>query len=896
MLRKLACYSATLILGLLLPLAALADTSSAMTLHEGWQVQSACKLQAAGESISTAKYHPDGWYATTVPATVLTVQMGAGVYKNPYFGTNLRDIPGTTYPIGHNFADLPMADDSPYRCGWWYRKKFVVPASEKGRTLWLRFKGINYRANIWINGKRIADSSQVAGAYRTYEFDVTDNVVAGKPNVVAVETFAPTEKDLGINWVDWNPCPPDKDMGLWGAVDLLTSGPVALRSPMAVTHFTDASLKQADETVYAELHNASDKAVRGNVTGTVAGIRIEQAVELAPHEDKTVVFDPENYKQLQIKNPAVWWPYQMGAPHLEALTLRFTEGGKVSDEQSVRFGIREITSEFTDKGYRLFRINGKPILIRGAGWSQDMLLREDAKKLRDQFMLVRDMHLNTIRLEGKLETDDFFHLADEQGVLVMLGWCCCDQWEHWDKWTPENYQVAKASLQSQMLRICYHASLLVWLNGSDNPPPAGVERMYLDVEAQTHWPNPTLSSASATPTTVSGKSGVKMSGPYDYVAPSYWYVDKDKHGGGYGFNTETSPGPAIPNISSLRKFVPEDQMWPTTTASWSFHNGGGGFKTLTVFDDAMKATYSAPENLKDYVRVAQAMTYDGERAMFEAYSRNKYTSTGVIQWMLNNAWPSNIWHLYDYYLDAGGGYYGTKKACEPLHVQYSYDDHSVVVVNSTYQASPQLEVAAKVYDFNLKELFSKEENLTIDADAAQRAISIPDTVFSADSKIYFVDLTLKKESGEIVSRNFYWVPSTLTTFDWSKTDYTHTPAIQHEDMTELMSLPKARIETQVSPAEGGKMLQIRLHNDSKALAFQVAVAVRDVHGEDIVPATWSDNYVELMPGETRVLSATLLSATPANSSIVVSGWNISEQTLHVAAGKSIAAAGFPAGQ
>jgi exo-1,4-beta-D-glucosaminidase len=894
MLQKLAGCFAVLMLGLTFVVSAYADTSPAIALHEGWHVQSACKLQAGGETISTTAYHPEGWYSTAVPATVVAVQVAAGIFKDPYYGTNLRDLPGMTYPIGGIFARLPMSDDSPYHCGWWYRKEFVVPASAKGRTLWLRFKGINYRANIWINGKRIADSSQVAGAYRTYEFDVTDNVVAGKPNAVAVEAFAPTEKDLGINWVDWNPCPPDKNTGLWGAVELATSGPVALRSPMAVTHFADASLKKANLTVYAELHNASNEAVHGTVTGTVAGVRMEQPVDLAAHEDKTVVFDPEAYKQLQIKDPTVWWPYQMGTPHLETLTMRFTEGGKISDEQSVRFGIRETTSELTDKGYRLFRVNGKPILIRGAGWSQDMLLREDPKRLREQFMLVQDMHLNTIRLEGKLETEDFFHLADEQGILVMLGWCCCDQWERWKDWTPENYQVAKASLQSQMLRIRHHASLLVWLNGSDGPPPADVEQMYLDVEAQAHWPNPTLSSASAKPTTVSGKSGVKMSGPYDYVAPSYWYVDKDKHGGGYGFNTETSPGPAIPNISSLRKYIPQDQIWPATSASWSLHNGGGGFKTLTVFDDAMKATYGTPDDLKDYIRVAQAMTYNGERAMFEAYSANKYTSTGVIQWMLNNAWPSNIWHLYDYYLDAGGGYYGTKKACEPLHVQYSYDDHSIVVVNSTYQASPPLEVSAKVYDLNLKELFSKQLKLAVDADTSRHAISIPEGTFSMSSKVYFVDLTLKNESGKTLSHNFYWAPSTLTTFDWSKTDYTHTPAIQHEDMTELMTLPKTRIEAHVSTTEDGKLLQVRLHNSPKALAFQVAVAARDGHGEDIAPVMWSDNYVELMPGETQVLTARLPSHMPDNATVVVSGWNIPEQALRLSTGKATADAGSEA--
>ncbi len=180
-----------------------------------------------------------------------------------------------------------------------------------------------------------------------------------------------------------------------------------------------------------------------------------------------------------------------------------------------------------------------------------------------------------------------------------------------------------------------------------------------------------------------------MTGPYDYVAPSYWLVDTYRHGGAWGFNTETSPGPAIPTLSSLRKFIPADQMWPPN-ATWSFHYGGGGFKELKVFNDAMNATYGPAKNVNEYVRIAQTMSYNGERAMFEAYGRNKYTSTGVIQWMLNNAWPSMIWHLYDYYLDTGGGYFGTKKALEPIHVQYSYDDHSVYVVNSTYQASPEL--------------------------------------------------------------------------------------------------------------------------------------------------------------------------------------------------------------
>ena len=734
-------------------------TPSIVHLHEDWTLESGCPLHDDGATISEARYTPKDAMKISVPATVLAAQVGTEKIKDPYFGMNLRNIPGTSYPVGKNFSNLPMPEDSPYHCSWWYRKEFTIPSSDRGRRLWLHFGGINYRANIWMNGRRIADSTKVAGAYRTYDFDITEFAKAGQKNVLAIETFAPTETDLGINWVDWSPCPPDKDMGLTGAVDLKSTGPATIRSPLVTTHFTDSSLNQADLTLYGEVANASANPVHGSVSASLMGMHLEQPVDLAPNEAKTIVFSSDKYQQLLVAHPEAWWPYGMGTPKLQTVSIRLYVSGEVSDEAQARFGVREMTSELTDKGARLFRVNGKPILIRGAGWSQDMLLRENPERLEQQFALVRDMHLNAIRLEGKLETEDFYRLADEQGILVMAGWCCCDQWEHWAKWTPENMTVAVASLQSQMLRIRQHASLLVWLNGSDNPPPANVEQAYVDVEKQTHWANPLLSSASSTPTTVTGKSGVKMSGPYDYVAPSYWLLDKDKHGGAFGFNTETSPGPAIPTIYSLRKFLPADQLWPPND-TWSFHNGGGSFKKTAVFDKSLIATYGPASSLAEYERTAQAMTYDGERAMFEAYGRNKYISTGVIQWMLNNAWPSMIWHLYDYYLDAGGGYFGAKKACEPLHIQYSYDDHSVYVVNSRYDLAPSLRATAHVFDMHLKELSSQEADLAADPDSSKKIISIPDAALSGGSQIFFVQLVLRNSAGEIVSQNFYWVPAT----------------------------------------------------------------------------------------------------------------------------------------
>jgi len=866
-----------LLISTLLP--GLAAASTTTPLHQDWRLQSACTVKNDGAAISAMGFSTDGWLNTTVPSTVLATQVADKVYPDPYFGMNLRKIPGTDYPIGHNFSNLPMPADSPYRCGWWYRTEFAAPAAARDHRTWLHFGGINYRGDVWVNGHRIADSSQVAGAYRTYDFDVTDVVKAGAKNVLAVETFAPTEKDLGINWVDWNPCPPDKDMGLWGDVNLVETGPVTLRSPMAVTHFSDTSLSTAELTVYAELHNASDHEVQGTVTGTAAGARFEQPVKLAAHEDKTVVFSPEQFPALRLHDPKPWWPAQMGEPHLEQLTMSFADGGAKSDEQTVAFGIREITSELTATGGRMFRVNGKPILIRGAGWSQDMLLRTDEHRLRDQIRMVRDMHLNTIRLEGKLETEDFFRLTDQQGVLVMLGWCCCDHWEHWNEWKPEDLTIATASLRSQLLRLRSHASLLVWLNGSDNAPPENVERAYLQVESDVHWPDPVLSAASAQNTVGQGPNGVKMTGPYDYVAPNYWYEDKH-NGGAFGYNTETSPGPAIVSEASRAKFLPDPKAWPAT-ANWSYHYGGGEFTNLKMMDEAMAAVYAKPNSAADYERMAQTMAYDSERAMFESYSKNKYVSTGVIQWMLNNAWPSMIWHLYDYYLDTDAGYYAAKKACEPVHIQYSYDDRSIVVVNSTYGPVDGLHATVDVRGLGWNKLYTAQANLNAGPDSSQTVFELPESLLNGVEKIFFIDLDLKDSAGRVVSRNFYWVPYAETTFDFNRTDYTHTPALRHEDLSALTSLPRAEVkaDAEIAQTAHGREMRVRLKNPSANLAFQVRVAPRTTDGGLIAPVLWSDNWIELGPGESATLTATLPEDAPSSPVIQVEGWNVQPVTL-----------------
>lgn len=841
--------------------------------------------------ISSTTFRHEGWYRATVPATVLAAQVASGEFKDPYFGMDLRRIPGMTYPIGLNsFSNLPMDKDSPYACSWWYRTEFQLPRSYTGKNLWVHFQGINYRANIWLNGRKLADSKDVQGAYRIYEFNVTSFVRPGTPNVLALEVFAPTEKELGINLVDWSPTPPDKNMGIWGDVCISASGPVAVRHLQVITHFPGSSLNQAELTVMAQIHNASPKAVSGVVEAVVDLDPVRQEVTLQPGETKSIRFEPDKYPALTVKDPKLWWPAEMGMPNLHNLTVSFSEGGRLSDQVHARFGIREITSELTDRGYRLFRVNGRKILIRGAGWAQDMMMRHPKGKLGAQIQYVLEMRLNTIRLEAMLEVDEFFNLCDEKGILVMAGWCCCDIWERWDEWVPGTLDVATEQLRTQILRMRSHPCMLVWLNGSDGPPPTNVESAYVQTLKETAWPNPIINSASDATSTVTGPSGVKMTGPYDYEPPCYWLADRDKKwGGAYGFNTETGPGPAIPPLQILKKMLPGDHLWPIDEF-WNYHSAGERFQTMDRYHEAMEKTYGKPAGLEDYLRKSQAMAYDGERAMFEAYAQNKYTSTGVIQWMLNNPWPSTYWHLYDYFLYPAGGYFGTKKACEPLHVQYSYDDRSVVVVSSLREAASGLTVSARVFDFGLKELFSRESKADVEANSAKQVLTLPPFPAEPGAATYFVRLSLRDKSGKEISSNFYWLPARLSTLAWDKTpDTAFTPIATFEDLTALNGLPQVRLQAaaKFEKAEGSDRVRVTIENPGRSLAFQVHVGVRKAHSEDeILPVLWDDNYVSLLPGESKVMTARYLEggAVGSGASVLVDGWNVEPVEIAVEAG------------
>jgi exo-1,4-beta-D-glucosaminidase len=841
-----------------------------------WVIQSSATATDSGASISSASYDASSWYPATVPSTVLGALVADGVYSGDLGGTSFRNLPGTSYPIGTDYLQAPVATGSPFAAGWWFRTQFDVPA---GKTVTLHFDGISYRANVFLNGQQIADSTQVAGTYRRYDFDVTPNLVTGQ-NALAVEVIPQEPTDLGLDFLDWSPAAADRYMGIFREAYLVLHGAVEIRDSFVATHLPHGSGGSAQLTVGAELHNATNAPVTGTLFGAIGSITFQQDVTVPAGGTAEPSFDPTTFPQLVFASPRLWWPAKLGAQDLYTLDLRFVVQGTTSHEQRIPFGVREVTSTLSG-GSRLFSINGKPIFVRGAGYTPDIFYRQDPARQAAELTYVLDLGLNTVRLEGKLENENFFYLADQMGVLVMPGLMCCDYWQDSQSWGPGDFTIAADSVHDQAMRLRKHPSVLTFLYGSDQAPVPQAEQGYVTALQSASWPNPVQSAAAPDSNTnpASGPTGYKMNGPYDYVPPIYWYIDKT-YGGAFGFATEIGPGAAVPPVESLQAMLGPADQWPIDSV-WDFHAGARDpFTNIDNFTNALTQRYGASTGVDDFANKSQLMAYESLRAMFEAYGRAKYSSaTGVIAWMLNNAWPGLIWHLYDYYLRPGGAYFGAKKGNELVHVQYSYDDQSVVVLNHSYGAVSGAKVTATLWDEGATQVFTQSATLDFPADSSNKtAITVPTSAQSC--AVCFLDLELADAGGKPLSSNFYWLtpqPDVMGAPDPSTSWYIE-PIATYADFSSLGSLPVATLTGHQSTTTSGatSTTSVTLQNTSQAMAFFTRVQVLSGAGEEILPVLWDDNYVSVPPGATRTVTATY---TGAGAGVKVSGYNVAAMQL-----------------
>lgn len=846
-----------------------ATESYRQILKDDWNMQSAVTDASKGNQISAVDFNTTHWYKISVPTTVIAGLLANKVYDfDPFYSRNFEKL---------NDARL----DKP----WWFRREFGLPESEKGKNVVLKLQGINYKANVWLNGKLIADSTQIVGPFRIIELDVTKNIKYTGGNVLAIEVkrpFNPNKEvgDLAIDYADWIHYPPDFNNGIINNIEVKTFRKVGVEYPLVTTKFNLPSLAVAHLEVDAMAVNYTDAVQDAIVKGKINGeIGFEQKVHLLPRQKKKVTFSAAAYPQLNIKNPRIWWPWQYGKPELNRIELSLITDGKISNAIAEDFGIRQVTTVLIDNNKaRKFVVNGKPIMLRGAAWSPDIFQRRSVLRQQQELKLVKDMNMNIVRSEGKLEDDNFYSICDKEGLLVMTGWMCCGAWQYPDKWDAAKRSIAMSSDSSVMYWLRNKPSLLIWLNGSDMPPRVKkVEADWLAIENDLKWPNPTIASANETASKVSGPTGVKMAGPYDYVSPVYWEADTSKYGGAWSFATEISPGPSIPPYESLIKFLPKDSI-NNKSLDWLYHCGTMQFGDTKIFDTALYARYGIPANMTDYLAKAQLQNYEAHRAMMEAYGLKKYhNATGVVQWMLSNPWPSLIWHTYDYYLYPAGTYFGMKKSMEPLHVMYSYKSNSVNIINSLLKPFTGLQVKATVYNLDGALKYTKETIADVRGDGTKWCFTLPQ--ISGLSDVYFVRLELKDATGDIKSINWYWLSRKKDVLDWNKSTWYYTPQSAFADFSELGNMPKTGLSISHTSAqtESGASHKITITNTGKTVAFFVHIrALKEKGSDDILPVIFEDNYITLAPGESRTIGCSY-EQTDAGSGtpyILVDGWNI----------------------
>ena len=913
--------------------------SNPWTLKGGWKLiaEPELGLKATGETLSKAGVDTKGWLDATVPGTVLTTMIDRGVYPDSDYGLNNLAIP--EYLSRQNY---------------WYRVEFKVPAEARGKRLTLTFEGINYAAEVWLNGKNLGG---ITGAFIRGKFDVTSQVGAGE-NVLAVKVCPPPHPGIaeeesikagpgengGMEMLDgptfgaaegwdWIPSIRDRNTGIWQDVTLTATGAVEVGDVQVVTTLPKADGSEADVEIEAPLTNTSGAAVEGELTAGFDNVKVSKHLSLAPGE--TVVrLKPSEFAQLKVQNPKLWWPNGYGEPTLHTLKVGFSAGGKVSAQRQIEFGMREVSYEtslfdktghlqrvevlpsrthdealplideshegirrvedktptifpgmdrFRDQIPEQFRdyfkygwvhslrpeavgsasiktveggwpntdlvikVNGVRIAARGGNWGMDdSRKRVSVEHLEPYFRLHRDAHVNIIRdWMGQNDEENFYALADKYGLMVWN-----DFWESTQGYNVEAQDPALflKNAHDTILRFRHHPSIVVWCGRNEGvPQPIINEGLATLVRTLDHTRYYTGSS---------NQVNLRGSGPYQFMAPETYYTINR------GFSVELGI-PSIPTLEAIKSFIPEPDRWPISD-TWAYHDfhvlGNGA---VAPFMEHMETEFGAPASLEDFERKAQMLDYAGHRAIFEGMAAHLWEpNSGRMIWMTQPAWPSMEWNFLGSDYDTQSSFYGTQKACEPVHAQLDLTNFNVDLINLGEARS--YKVQARVIGLDGK-VINEQTNQVQAADNARTAVNKLDLEKLADGHTVLVELSVSDANGAPVSNNLYW---------WAKDE---------AKLREMNGLAQVKLDASATMAASGteRKASVHIKNAGTAPALMIKLVLKDAgSGERILPAYYSENYVSLLPGEERVLSVEF-PAGQSRPAIGLRGWNIVEGTVEV---------------
>ena len=846
-------------------------------LNGRWLAQRVDRVQASGEILSGREYRPEAWLDAVVPGTVLTTLLYNKLIPDPFFSQNNEQIPDI-YDVGVGFYT------------YWFYTKFQLPKEEQGRRIWLKLRGINYRADVYLNGHKI-NRTTLEGMFKRFGLDITEYVTFSDSNVLAIIVFPPDPPGnaargqggdgiIGKNvtmqftagW-DWIQPIRDRNTGIWDKVSVTSIGPALIADPYITTEVPGIRLPDQNQspafiTVSTEVKNASDQSWLGILKYACNNRTYKKRIQLAPGESQTVVFDRQ-----KIKDPRLWWPNGSGRPELYDISILASDrSGNLSDHKKLRIGLRDFDSYFdTESGGRVFTVNGQKLFIRGGNWiASDAYLRLSPDRYRAEVKKHAEMNLNMIRIWGGSisERPEFYDACDEYGIMVWQDfWITGDCNGAWNdrlkkddreirRLYPDDHDLFLESAEDNIKMLRNHPSLCFWSGGNEYPPPDDIDSALRDDLLPRFDRDRQYFSYSTAKELSVISTGRIVDGPYSLQDPLSFFTRRFPP-----FNSEIG-SVGVPVYESLTQMMTKEELenFPRgreVGESWRYHK----YLRYVANEIDYIGLYGQPESAQEFARYAQLVNYDQYRSMLEGWNAHMWEwYTGLLIWKTQNPWTSLRGQMYDPFQEQNGGFFGVQKAAEPIHIQLNLDDFSVAAVNHTFKDLFDCSATVKMYDISGNTIGSEEMGpVTLQPSSSSKLKNL--TIPQNFSGVYFVEMILYDSHSVPLSENFYWLRA------------------QAENLFSLHDLEEAILEASLSThrKEADFEVEMTLKNTSEIVSFWNRLQVVDVEtGERILPVSYSDNYFAIVPGGKKTIRLNFSDKKNSETlaEIRLTGWNV----------------------
>jgi len=855
-----------------------------------WRMKRDKEVSDGPEKVSSPGYDDSQWMEAIVPGTVLHSLVENGVYPDPYFGDN-NDIEKGLIP------DLAKAGRDQYT--YWFRTKLEFPyAEDPGRRIWMQFDGINYHAEVWLNGRLLTTWT---GMFWQERVEISEYIRLGQENVLAIRVLPiDTPGTLsgrtwgagkefhngGDGWIGRNVTMlmsagwdftfydgvRDRNTGIWKGIKIYQTREASLEYPFIKSELSHPGYDTARETISVDVVNNTlgnlDFDVECEIEGT--GIVVSRPVKLVRSEKRLVTFTPDEFPQLVIKNPKLWWPVNKGPQNMYTLKVRAKIRGTVVDELTQRFGIREVRADRnTPDKSKIFYVNGRRIFIQGTNWIPEAMCRADDARIYAQLRYTAQSGVNMLRLWGGgiTESDYFYSLCDELGIMVWE-----EFWMTGDTKHPVDQGVYLKNVASAVRRTRVHPCLSFYVCSNESTYTQGVPELIRMLDGTLPYQMQ------------SECDGVHDGSPYKTVNPMSYYENTASERGSRvdGFNPEYG-APCLPTAECIKEMMPEKDWWPIGGPVWNYMEGNGFYKMTTLYKQ-LTDQYGESGNIDEYAERAQfvgAMNYKG---ISDAWRYNMLDSgdrftSGYLFWFHNSPIPQTPSRMWHWSLEPTAALYAMANAAEPVHPIFDYIKNTVSVANDLVTPVNGCKLTVEVIDVPGKKVFKTEAKVDVPAEATACdivKIPFPENIYP----VHFIKLRLFDAAGKQIGSNFYWRST-----DEYKGANTVSGACAGSFQA-INNLPEIKLRAKVGSgydANGEHVTTVALKNTARTVAFFTRLQWLDAEGKAVRPSFYSDNFFCLMPGESRTVDINNLRRDlPAGTyTLVVGGFHQKEQRFKV---------------